>query len=63
MEKLLQNLTGDDKFKQKSEENLENFKLKLESFEKQPEIILAKSFKLQSSPDSILTVPSAIPSV
>jgi hypothetical protein len=37
MEQLLKDLTGDDKFKQKSEENLENFKLKLESFEKKNE--------------------------
>ena len=34
MEALLKELSGEDKFKKKSEENLENFKLKLESFEK-----------------------------
>ena len=34
MEALLKDLSGEDKFKQKSEENLENFKLKLESFDK-----------------------------
>ena len=34
MEKLLKDLSGDDKFKQKSIENLEDFKLKIESFDK-----------------------------
>ena len=34
LEQLLRDLNGNDKFKQKSEENLETFKLKLESFDK-----------------------------
>ena len=34
MESLLKDLSGDDKFKQKSVENLEDFKLKVESFDK-----------------------------
>ena len=34
MESLMKDLVSDDKFKQKSIENLESFKLKLESFDK-----------------------------
>ena len=34
MEQLLKNLSGGDKFKQKSNENFENFKMKIESCEK-----------------------------
>ena len=34
MEQLMKDLTSDDKFKQKSVENLESFKLRLESFDK-----------------------------